>query len=63
MDKYLDKILNNVGSNENIDPVEVFKHLIKLNLFEGNIKSLRDLEDTVVGKLINKTLNSIIQNQ
>ena len=50
-------MLNNVGTYEEVDPVEVFKHLKKLNLFEGNVKALSDIEDTVIGELINKKVD------
>ena len=49
--------MNNVDKEKTIEPVEVFKHLKSLNLFEGNIKSLSDLENTVIGKLINKKVD------
>ena len=56
-EKYLNTKLNNVGADEEVDAVEVFDHLKKSNLFEGNIKSLSDLENTVIGKLINKKID------
>ena len=49
--------MNNVGVDEEVDAVDIFKHLKKLNLFEGNVKPLSDIENTVIGKLIDETVN------
>ena len=57
VEKYLNKKFNQVHTEKTIEPIEVFNHLKSLNLFEGNVKSLSDHEDTVIGKLINTKVN------
>ena len=57
IEKYLNEKLNNVGVDGEVDVVEIFKYLKSLNLFEGNIQSLSDLGDIVLGKLIDKKVD------
>jgi hypothetical protein len=57
VERYLNNKLNKVDTEKTMEPIEVFNHLKSLELFEGNIKSLSELEDTVIGKLINKEVN------